>query len=66
MDAQASNRTRFLTLTDGRRIAVLYLLLNEDGTAINIAEVRDAGVPRAEKDERPRLRLLDVRAVPAA
>lgn len=33
---------------------------------VGILLVRDAGVPRAEKDERPRLRLLDVRAVPAA
>lgn len=56
MDAQASNRTRFLTLTDGRRIAVLYLLLNEDGTAINIAEVRDAGWDAAADAERKRAR----------
>ncbi len=37
------SRTRFLTVTDGRRIAVLYIRTNEAGNTINIAEVQDAG-----------------------
>ena len=37
------SRTRFLTVTDGRRIAVLYVRTNEAGDTINIAEVQDAG-----------------------
>lgn len=37
------SRTRFLTVTDGRRMAVLYIRTNEAGDVINIAEVQDAG-----------------------
>ena len=37
------SRTRFLTVTDGRRMAVLYIRTNEAGDTINIAEVQDAG-----------------------
>jgi len=37
------SRTRFLTVTDGRRMAVLYIRTNETGDTINIAEVQDAG-----------------------
>lgn len=37
------SRTRFLTVTDGKRMAVLYIRTAEDGDTINIAEVQDAG-----------------------
>lgn len=37
------SRTRFFTVTDGRRIAVLYIRTGKDNAIINIAEVQDAG-----------------------
>ena len=37
------SRTRFLTVRSGRRIAVLYVRMNKDETAINVSEVADAG-----------------------
>ena len=37
------SRTRFLTIRSGRRIAVLYVRMNKDETAINVSEVTDAG-----------------------
>ncbi|HIX20291.1 MAG TPA: hypothetical protein H9862_06805 [Candidatus Akkermansia intestinigallinarum] len=41
--SQASNSTRFLTLTDGRRTAALYLYIGEDGQTINFVDAQDAG-----------------------
>lgn len=37
------SRTRFLTVTDGKRSAVLYVRFGEDDETVNIAEVQDAG-----------------------
>lgn len=37
------SRTRFLTVTDGRRITVLYIRTNAEGDTINVSEVQDAG-----------------------
>ena len=37
------SRTRFLTVTDGKRITVLYIRTNKEGDIINIAEAQDAG-----------------------
>jgi hypothetical protein len=37
------SRTRFLTVTDGKRMAVLYIRTNQEGDIINISEVQDAG-----------------------
>lgn len=37
------SRTRFLTVTDGRRTAVLYVRFGADDETINISEVQDAG-----------------------
>lgn len=37
------SRTRFLTISDGRRIALLYIRTNKEGDIINISEVQDSG-----------------------
>lgn len=37
------SRTRFLTVTDGHRTAVLYVRFGADDKTINISEVQDAG-----------------------
>ncbi len=47
------NRSAFLTVTDGRRIAALYISTDEDDRHINVAEVIDAGW-NAVEDERRR------------
>ncbi len=41
--AYSMNRTPFLTVTDGRRRASLYISTNADDSIINIAEVVDSG-----------------------
>ena len=43
VDDTFESRTRFLTVTDGTRWAVLFIRTNEAGDIINIAEVQDAG-----------------------
>lgn len=43
VDNLFESRTRFFTVTDGRRIAVLYIRTGMDSNVINIAEVQDAG-----------------------
>lgn len=43
VDDLFESRTRFLTVQDGRRIAVLYVRTDESGQRISIAEVQDAG-----------------------
>ena len=48
------SRTRFLTVTDGRRVAVLYIRTNQEGNIINIAEVQDAGWNAKADDIRKR------------
>lgn len=47
------SRTRFFTVQDGRRIAVLYIRTDASGERINVAEVQDAGW-NAVMDERRR------------
>ncbi len=47
-------RTRFLTVTDGRREAVLFVRTDASGEHINIAEAADAGW-NAEADEQRRI-----------
>lgn len=53
VDNLFESRTRFLTVQDGRRIAVLYIRTDESGNIINVAEVQDAGWD-AVMDERRR------------
>ncbi|MBR5895868.1 MAG: hypothetical protein IKZ13_10040 [Akkermansia sp.] len=48
------SRTRFLTISDGRRVAVLYIRTNQEGDIINIAEVQDAGWNAKADDIRKR------------
>ncbi len=43
VDDTFESRTRFLTVSDGRRTAVLFIRTNLAGDIINIAEVQDAG-----------------------
>ena len=43
VDSIFDSRTRFLTVTDGKRVAVLYIRTNQEGDIINISEVQDAG-----------------------
>lgn len=43
VDDAFDSRTRFLTVTDGRRHAVLFIRTNASGDVINISEVQDAG-----------------------
>ncbi len=43
IDPTFDARTPFLTVTDGRRTAALYIRTNAEGTRINVAEVVDAG-----------------------
>lgn len=54
VDDLYESRTRFFTVQDGRRIAVLYIRTNADGDVINVAEVQDAGW-NAVADERRRI-----------
>lgn len=53
VDDMFESRTRLFTVQDGRRIAVLYVRLDESGEKINISEVQDAGW-NAVMDERRR------------
>ncbi|MBR3925883.1 MAG: hypothetical protein IKJ58_03880 [Akkermansia sp.] len=48
------SRTPFLTISDGRRTAVLYIRTNADGSIINIAEAQDAGWNAIADDQRRR------------
>ncbi len=43
IDPTFDSRTPFLTVTDGRRTAALYIRTNATGERINVAEVVDAG-----------------------
>ena len=54
VDELFESRTRFLTVTDGRRIAVLYIRTDADDHIINFAEVQDAGWNAVADDERRR------------
>ena len=54
VDSLFESRDRFLTVTDGRRICVLYIRTNAEGDRINIAEVQDAGWDAVADDNRRR------------
>lgn len=54
VDELFESRTRFLTVTDGRRIAVLYIRTDAEDRIINFAEVQDAGWDAVADDERRR------------
>lgn len=54
VDSMFESRDRFLTVTDGRRVSVLYIRTNAAGDRINISEVQDAGWD-AVADEQRRL-----------
>ncbi len=54
VDSLFESRARFLTITDGKRAAVLYIRTNAEGDRINIAEAQDAGWD-AVADENRRL-----------
>lgn len=52
VDNLFESRTRFLTVTDGRRWAVLYIRTNAEGDKINVAEAQDAGWNAVVDEER--------------
>ncbi len=54
IDPTFDSRTRFLTISDGRRSAALYIRTDATGERINVAEVVDAGW-NAVADEHRRL-----------
>lgn len=54
VDDAFESRTRFLTVTDGRRTAVLFIRMDEQGDTINISEVQDAGWNAVMDDRRRR------------
>lgn len=54
VDDAFESRTRFLTVTDGIRTAVLFIRTNEQGDIINISEVQDAGWNAVADDLRRR------------
>lgn len=54
VDNLFESRTRFLTVTDGRHWAVLYIRTNAEGDKINVAEVQDAGWNAVVDDRRRR------------
>lgn len=54
VDSMFESRRRFLTVTDGRRWAVLYIRTNAEGDKINVAEVQDAGWNAVADDKRRR------------
>ncbi len=54
IDPTFDSRTPFLTVTDGRRCAALYIRTNAEGDRINVAEAVDAGW-NAVADEHRRL-----------
>lgn len=49
------SRTRFLTVTDGRRIAVLFIRTNPADESIVVAELQDAGWDAAADEARRRM-----------
>lgn len=49
------NRTRFLTVTDGRCICVLYIRTNEADGSIVVAELQDAGWDATADEHRRRI-----------
>lgn len=54
VDDAFDSRTRFLTVCDGRRTAVLFIRTDITGERINIAEVQDAGWNAVMDDRRRR------------
>lgn len=52
-DAVFESRTRFFTVSDGKRTVVLFIRTNKDGDRINVSETVDAGW-NAVADERRR------------
>ena len=54
VDSMFESRQRFLTVTDGRHWAVLYIRTNAEGDKINVAEVQDAGWNAVADEERRR------------
>lgn len=54
VDDAFESRTRFLTVTDGRRIAVLYIRTDADDRIINVTEAQDAGWDAVADAERRR------------
>lgn len=54
VDDLFESRTRFFTVQDGRRIAVLYVRMNESGEKISTSEVQDAGWNEVMDDHRRR------------
>lgn len=54
VDDAFESRTRFLTVSDGHRTAVLFIRTNEQGDVINISEVQDAGWNAVADDLRRR------------
>ena len=54
VDSMFESRQRFLTVTDGRHWAVLYIRTNAEGDKINVAEVQDAGWNAVADEKRRR------------
>lgn len=54
VDEAFESRTRFLTVTDGRRVAVLFIRTDAEDRIINVAEVQDAGWDAIADAERRR------------
>ncbi len=54
VDDAFESRTRFLTVSDGSRTAVLFIRTNEQGDKINVSEVQDAGWNAVMDDRRRR------------
>lgn len=54
-DSMHENRTRFLTVTNGRQICVLYIRTNEADQSIVISELQDAGWDAVADEKRRRI-----------
>ncbi len=54
-DSLHENRTRFLTVTNGRQICVLYIRTNEADESIVVSELQDAGWDAVADENRRRI-----------
>lgn len=55
VNSMYENRTRFLTITNGRQICVLYIRTNDEDNSIIISEIQEAGWDAVADENRRRM-----------
>ena len=55
VNSMHENRTRFVTVTNGRQICVLYIRTNDEDNSIIISEIQEAGWDAVADENRRRM-----------